>query len=183
MLEAAVELADRFIENGNIVSTRGRNGAENHNYVAKYANTSSLPLMVMIDEDSASASEIFAGAIRDNNRGLIVGRTSYGKGTVQGVFHNEAGAGGVRLTVSKFYAPTGYAISARGIEPHVFFEPHSEEQQILVAKPLPISEDPAERSAMRRDRRVQRQQAEDVDLQKAIVEAQQRLSKSFARAN
>ncbi len=177
LLEAAVELADRFIERGNIVSTRGRNGAENHNYAAHYANTTKIPLMVMIDEDSASASEIFAGAIRDNERGLIVGRTSYGKGTVQGVFHNDSGAGGIRLTVSKFYAPTGYAISSRGIIPHIEFESGKSPKETLVAKPIVLPEDPAERSAMRRTQRIERQQAEDIDLQRAVVEAQRQLAR------
>jgi carboxyl-terminal processing protease len=186
LLEAAVELADRFIENGSIVSTRGRNGAENHNYAAQMPNTTSMPLMVMIDEDSASASEIFAGAIRDNNRGVIVGRTSYGKGTVQGVFHNDSGSGGIRLTVSKFYAPTGYAISHRGIEPHIVFPSHKESETSTMAKPSidkasneyfvskvgpnGSASNPS-RFADRRKERLQRQQLEGEDLQQAIAEA------------
>jgi len=122
LLDASVEIADMFISSGIIVSTRGRNGQENHNYSAHMSGTWDLPLVVMIDEDSASASEIFAGAIRDQGRGLIVGRTSYGKGSVQGVFHNDQGNGGMRLTVSKFFSPSGNAISDRGIQPNLVFE-------------------------------------------------------------
>jgi carboxyl-terminal processing protease len=119
LLESAVELADEFLSQGRIVSTRGRNGEENRNYAAKPQGTWDLPLVVLIDGDSASASEIFAGAIRDHNRGYVVGQVSFGKGSVQGVFHQERGQGGLRLTVSKFYSPSGTAISARGIVPHV----------------------------------------------------------------
>ncbi|MFO0011273.1 MAG: S41 family peptidase [Planctomycetota bacterium] len=119
LLESAVELADEFLSQGRIVSTRGRNGEENRNYAAKPQGTWDIPLVVLIDGDSASASEIFAGAIRDHNRGYVVGQVSYGKGSVQGVFHNERGQGGLRLTVSKFFSPSGTAISARGIVPHI----------------------------------------------------------------
>ncbi len=133
LLDSAVEIADRFLFSGTIVKTRGRNGQENHNYTANVPGTWEVPLMVMIDEDSASASEIFAGAIRDQKRGLIVGRTSYGKGSVQGVFHNELAEGGMRLTVSKFFSPAGYAISARGIIPHISFD-----EPIMVRK-IPVS--------------------------------------------
>ncbi len=122
LLDAAVEIADRFLPSGAIVTTRGRNGQENRSYSAKMPGTWDMPLMVMIDEDSASASEIFAGAIRDHGRGLIVGRTSYGKGSVQGVFQNELTEGGIRLTISKFFSPAGHAISARGIVPHYVFD-------------------------------------------------------------
>ncbi len=119
LLDASVELADQFLAKGAIVSTHGRNGQENHNFTATAPGTWDLPLVVLIDGDSASASEIFAGAIRDHDRGYVVGQTSYGKGSVQGVFHNEHGNGGLRLTVSKFFSPKGTPISARGIEPHV----------------------------------------------------------------
>ncbi len=180
LLDAAVDISDRFLEHGGIVSTRGRNGAENHNFAAHYAGTTRLPLMVMIDEDSASASEIFAGAIRDNNRGMIVGRTSYGKGSVQGVFHNDVGQGGVRLTVSKFFSPTGYAISSRGIIPHVEFPAIEESQEVLVAKPV-LNGDASERSADRRDTRRVRQELDDADLQRAIVEARSMLTRVSSR--
>lgn len=119
LLDAAVEMADQFLARGSIVSTKGRNGQENHNFTATAPGTWDIPLVVLIDGDSASASEIFAGAIRDYDRGYVVGQTSYGKGSVQGVFHNENGKGGLRLTVSKFFSPKGTAISMRGIEPHV----------------------------------------------------------------
>jgi carboxyl-terminal processing protease len=125
LLESAVDLADEFLAQGGIVSTRGRNGEENRNYAAKLPGTWDIPLVVLIDGDSASASEIFAGAIRDHNRGYVVGQVSYGKGSVQGVFHNDRGQGGLRLTVSKFYSPSGIAISARGIIPHIFVQEES----------------------------------------------------------
>ena len=73
----------------------------------------------MIDDQSASASEILAGAIRDNQRGTLVGQTSYGKGSVQGLFHTKSLASGIRLTVSKFYSPSGKAISEQGVQPNV----------------------------------------------------------------
>jgi carboxyl-terminal processing protease len=122
LLDAAVELADQFLEQGTIVSTLGRNGQENQNFTAKRYGTWDIPLVVLIDEDSASASEIFAGAMHDHHRATIVGQTSYGKGSVQGVFHNEHGNGGMRLTVSKFYSPNGTPISMNGIKPNVAVE-------------------------------------------------------------
>ncbi|MBU6237964.1 MAG: S41 family peptidase [Planctomycetes bacterium] len=137
LLESAVDLADEFLSQGGIVSTRGRNGEENRNYAAKLPGTWDIPLVVLIDGDSASASEIFAGAIRDHNRGYVVGQVSYGKGSVQGVFHNDRGQGGLRLTVSKFYSPSGIAISARGIIPHIFVQEESSNapQSLTALKP------------------------------------------------
>jgi len=142
LLDASVEIADMFLASGTIVTTRGRNGQENHNYSAHMHGTWDLPLVVMIDEDSASASEIFAGAIRDQGRGLIVGRTSYGKGSVQGVFHNDQGNGGMRLTVSKFFSPSGNAISDRGIQPNLVFENPAKITQRSASK-IPVSIDSA----------------------------------------
>ena len=89
LLDSSVEVADRFLRQGYIVTTRGRNGVENRNYSARDPQTWDIPLVVLIDGDSASASEIFAGAIRDHHRGMIVGQTSYGKGSVQGLFPTE----------------------------------------------------------------------------------------------
>ncbi|MEX2187992.1 MAG: S41 family peptidase [Pirellulales bacterium] len=123
LLTAAVEIADRFVASGTIVSTRGRSPQEDFNYTAHRVGTWQVPLVVLIDGDSASASEIFAAAIQDNHRGAIVGRRSYGKGSVQGIFPlNLAGlgdSGGIRLTTAKFFAPSGRAISDAGVTPEV----------------------------------------------------------------
>lgn len=137
LLESAVELADYFLVRGGIVSTRGRNTAENRNYTAHAAGTWDVPLVVLIDGDSASASEIFAGAIRDHQRGYIVGQISYGKGSVQGVFPSDRGIGGLRLTVSRFYSPSGTAISQRGITPHVLVpeDPPASPSTLVALKP------------------------------------------------
>lgn len=139
LLDSAVELADYFLTRGSIVSTKGRNGQENHNFTATAPGTWDIPLVVIIDGDSASASEIFAGAIHDHDRGLVVGQTSYGKGSVQGVFHNDHGNGGLRLTVSKFFSPKGTPISARGVTPHIAVEEvetSSERVDIIALKAL-----------------------------------------------
>lgn len=119
LLNSAVEIADKFISNGAIVSTRGRSSRENYDYMAHAPGTWRVPLIVLIDSESASASEIFAGAIRDQRRGTVVGVRSYGKGSVQGIFPLDVARGGVRLTTAKFYSPSGQAISKRGVQPDV----------------------------------------------------------------
>ena len=119
LLSAAVELADRFLREGRIVTTRGRNIRENFDYVAHSPGTWDVPLALLIDEDSASASEIFAGAICDNRRGWIVGENSYGKGRVQGIFRMQTAKFGLCMTTSEFFSPSGAAINAKGIRPHV----------------------------------------------------------------
>ncbi len=115
LLPASVDVADRFISSGIIVSTKGRNPMEDFTHRAKAANTWRVPLIVLVDENSASASEIFAAAIRDHQRGTIIGSRSYGKGSVQGIFPLNVSGGGVRLTTAKFYSPTGKAINQVGV--------------------------------------------------------------------
>ncbi|MFM8578386.1 MAG: S41 family peptidase [Planctomycetaceae bacterium] len=117
LLSAGVDAADLFLERGLVVATRGRSSEEDFNYTATRSGTWRLPLVVLIDGDSASASEIFAGAIRDHRRGTIVGSRSYGKGSVQGIFPMEVGGVGIRLTTAKFYSPAGSPFSGVGVEP------------------------------------------------------------------
>lgn len=119
LLTAAVELADKFVEQGAIVSTRGRSDGEDFDYRAHRAGTWRVPLVVLIDGDSASASEIFAAAIRDNRRGTIVGDRSFGKGSVQGIFPMAHSGAGIRLTTAKFYSPLGREIDKVGVTPDV----------------------------------------------------------------
>ena len=113
-MSAATEMIDRFLDQGlGIVYTEGK-ASPRRDYVSKYdGEYRNWPIAVLIDESSASASEIFAGAMQDNDRGLIVGRRSFGKGLVQEEFevpNSNEGAGALRLTVARFYTPSGRAI-------------------------------------------------------------------------
>ncbi len=119
LLKAAVDVADRFVYDGLIVATRGRSPREDFDHKGEVAGTWRVPLVILIDHDSASASEILAGAIRDHNRGTVVGEKSYGKGSVQGIFPLAASNVGIRLTTAKWYTPSGQAISGSGIKPDV----------------------------------------------------------------
>jgi len=119
LLTAAVEAADRFLSQGPIVATRGRNAQEDYDYRAHAVGTWQIPLVVLIDQDSASASEIFAAAISDQQRGTLIGQRSYGKGSVQGIFPLQSARAGVRLTTARFYSPSGKPISRSGIAPHL----------------------------------------------------------------
>ena len=119
LLTTAVDAADLFINRGLIVSTRGRNAQEDFTYTARSGGTWSVPLVVLIDENSASAAEIFAGAIRDHRRGTLVGSRTYGKGSVQGIFPLSVVGAGVRLTTARFYSPTGRPFNRVGVEPDV----------------------------------------------------------------
>jgi carboxyl-terminal processing protease len=119
LLVTAVEVANLFLDRGIIVSTHGRSPQEDFTYTAHEEGVWRVPLTVLIDQDSASAAEIFAGAIRDHHRGAIVGVRSYGKGSVQGIFPLENSTSGVRLTTAKFYSPSGRPYSRVGVEPDV----------------------------------------------------------------
>jgi len=119
LLVTAVEAVDKFVDQGVIVSTRGRSVQEDFTYSARQVGTWRVPLVVMIDEDSASAAEIFAGAIHYHHRGTVVGTRSYGKGSVQGIFPLSLSGAGLRLTTSKFYSPDGLPYSHVGVEPDV----------------------------------------------------------------
>lgn len=117
LLSAAVDVADLFLDRGLVVATRGRSPEEDFNYSAGRPGTWRVPLVIVIDGDSASSSEILAGAIRDHRRGAIVGSRSYGKGSIQGIFPLDSAGVGMRLTTAKFFSPKGLPYSKQGVEP------------------------------------------------------------------
>ena len=133
LLVTSVEVVDKFVQQGVIVSTRGRNVQEKFTYSAHPDGTWRVPLVVLIDEDSASAAEIFAGAIRDHRRGTIIGHRSYGKGSVQGIFPLHSSPAGMRLTTAKFYSPDGRPYSLVGVEPDILVPSHNMRQ---TARPI-----------------------------------------------
>ncbi|MFC1733420.1 S41 family peptidase [candidate division KSB1 bacterium] len=121
-LEGAVDISSEFIEKGEVVSVKKRNPEEDEViYVNERARVISIPLAVLINKGSASASEIVAGAIRDNNRGIIIGETSFGKGTVQEV-DNLVDGSSLRVTIAKWFTPNNVNISEKGIVPDIEVE-------------------------------------------------------------
>ena len=119
LLEQAIKICDFFLDKGVIVSTKGRNKKEGKVVSAKPGTTlGDFPIVVLIDEFSASASEIVAGALKDNKRALVMGKRSFGKGSVQSVITMGDGSG-LKLTVARYYTPSGVSIQARGISPDV----------------------------------------------------------------
>ncbi len=118
-LEGAVDIVSEFVEKGKVVSVKKRNTDEDEViYVTGKARVTKVPLVVLINKGSASASEIVAGAIRDNGRGITMGETSFGKGTVQEV-ENLIDGSSIRITIAKWYTPNNVNISALGITPDV----------------------------------------------------------------
>lgn len=153
LLKAAVDVADKFVMDGMIVATRGRSPREDYDHRGQIAGTWRVPLVVLIDRDSASASEIFAGAIRDHRRGTIVGQRSFGKGSVQGIFPLASTNAGVRLTTAKWYTPSGKAISGEGVSPDILVSANEKQtgarpmsEQVAAADPN--SEDPFMRAGL-----------------------------------
>ena len=118
LLTAAVEVLDRFIDDGVLVSTQGRTPDQNSTYSAQAPGTWRMPMILLTDGDSASASEIVAGAIHDHKRGTIVGRKTYGKWSVQSILPGHAETG-FRLTTAKFYSPSGRTYGKVGIKPDI----------------------------------------------------------------
>jgi carboxyl-terminal processing protease len=119
LLTTCVEISDRFLPCGTIVTTKGRLSADNMQETATYERTWSTPLVVLIDGDSASASEIFAAAVQENGRGIVVGTRSYGKGSVQTHFPLDSASANLRLTTALFYSPNGRKMAGEGVSPDV----------------------------------------------------------------
>ena len=122
LLDQAVEVSDAFLDHGEIVSTRSRKSEDSRRFSAKPGDIASgLPLVVLINEGSASASEIVAGALKDHKRGVVLGIKSFGKGSVQTVIPIES-HGAIRLTTARYYTPSGVSIQAKGITPDIVVE-------------------------------------------------------------
>src|SRR5262245_6737845 len=148
LLQAAVETLDRFINDGVLVSTRGRNADQNWSYTAHRQGTWNIPLVLLIDGDSASASEIVAGAVKDHRRGVIVGRKSYGKWSVQEI-HRVRGNCGLRLTTAKFYSPQGHTLGKIGVRPDVELpEPEKPHHYVRAGNDLDVAADADIRKAV-----------------------------------
>lgn len=141
-LTTAIEVSDRFLPTGTIVSTRGRTDEDNMQETAKFAETWKIPLVVLIDHQSASASEIFAAAIQENGRGLVVGETSYGKGTVQTLFPLNSVTAGLRLTTAKFYSPDGREMAGEGVIPDIKVADTGSDDAAVLQAALEAARDP-----------------------------------------
>ena len=135
LLTSAVQVADDLLEKGRIVSTRGRNPVNDTEFNATPGDLlRGAPVVVIVDAGSASASEVLAGALRDNDRARIVGSRSFGKGSVQTVMPLGNGDA-VKLTTARYYTPSGRSIQARGIDPDVVLKPDSSEPKRVSTTP------------------------------------------------
>ncbi len=122
LLTQAINITDFFLDDGEIVSTKGRKVSETRKFFARKGDeVKGKPIIVLINNGSASASEIFAGALKDHKRAIILGENSYGKGSVQSIIPLKNG-GGMRLTISKYYLPSGKSISEVGVTPDIVVE-------------------------------------------------------------
>lgn len=138
LLDQAVNVSDLFLEKGEIVSTRSRNESDTVKFMANEGDIAKgLPIVVIINEGSASASEIVAGALQDHHRAIILGEKSFGKGSVQTVIPLRD-YGAMRITTARYYTPSGRSIQAKGIEPDIEVKPAKVEE--LESYALNISE-------------------------------------------
>ena len=127
LLTQAIKISDFFLDNGEIVSTKGRKSSENRKWFAKKGDIiNGKSLIVLINYGSASAAEIVAGALKDHKRAILIGENSFGKGSVQSIIPLK-NRGAIRLTISKYYLPSGQSITEVGVTPDIEVAEDSEE--------------------------------------------------------
>ena len=152
LLDQAVAVSDAFLEKGEIVSTRGRRSEDAQRYNARAGDIAGgLPMVVLINGGSASASEIVAGALQDHHRAILLGTRSFGKGSVQTIIP-LAGHGAMRLTTARYYTPSGRSIQAKGIDPDIVvdaakIEKAAEKGEAKAATAADVKRDDAEAGA------------------------------------
>ena len=176
LLDQAVNVSDLFLEKGEIVSTRSRNEDDTIKFTAKEGDIlNGLPIVVIINEGSASASEILAGALQDHHRGVILGEKSFGKGSVQTVVP-LGNYGAMRITTARYYTPSGRSIQAKGIEPDIVVKPAKLEvlenyglnlTEAELSGALKNEEDEKENKKLEKDDKKQKQ-IEDYQLLRAL---------------
>jgi carboxyl-terminal processing protease len=128
LFRSAVQVAELFLSDGVIVLTHSRLRGYNRTYRADNPTALEIPLVVLVDSETASAAEVVAGALKENQRATLVGQTSFGKGSIQALLPLEKIRAGIRITVAKFYSPANYPYTGRGVTPHVVVDAAPEAQ-------------------------------------------------------
>ena len=142
LLDQAIKVTDLFLDKGEIVSTKSRDESRKQRFFAKKGDiTNGIEIIIITNGGSASASEIFAGALGDNKRATIIGTQTYGKGSVQSIIPLGSGDGAIRLTTGKYYTPNDISIDKIGIKPTYLIENQitetdEEDLQLIYAKKL-----------------------------------------------
>jgi carboxyl-terminal processing protease len=136
LLDQAVQVSDDLLNGGEVVSTRGRHAEDTQRYDAHGGDiTDGKPIVVLVNGGTASASEIVAGALQDHHRAIVLGMTSFGKGSVQTIIPLGEGGGALRLTTARYYTPSGHSIQAQGIIPDIAVAAGNEDDIPKIARP------------------------------------------------
>jgi carboxyl-terminal processing protease len=141
LFDVGVEVARRFLASGIIVSTQHADSRLNTTYHARNLDAWGMPLVVLVDGNTASSAEVLAGALKDNRRAKLIGQTTFGKGYSQILMRLKEGGlpGAVRLTVAKFFSPLGHSYVGRGIAPHIFVNPPDDDSLSRIDHPLELA--------------------------------------------
>jgi carboxyl-terminal processing protease len=165
LFEQAVDVSDLFLEKGEIVSIRGKNLEAVQHFSATPGDIlKGLPLVVLINQGTASSAEIVAGALQDNGRAIIIGDRSFGKGSVQSIFPIPPGYSAIRLTTSRYYTPSGKSIQDKGITPDIVVAEESQKSSLVK-----IKEAPSQSVSVSKETSVDLTKSRAMDLLKAIV--------------
>jgi carboxyl-terminal processing protease len=177
LLDQAIHVADLFLDSGTIATIRGRRGAIEEQVAHAPGTWSGFPIICLVDQQSASAAEILAGALQDHRRAVMVGLPTYGKGSVQTFFDLEDGSG-LKLTTARYYTPSGRSLEGTGITPDIVVDAFAAEEVVAgggapVRPPavLPATSGAAEPN----DARIRERLADDPQFSRALQEARRRL--------
>jgi carboxyl-terminal processing protease len=134
LFHSALQVAERFLTDGIIVTTQSQVRDQNRTYRATNPGALSIPLVVLVDGDTASAAEIVAGALKEHQRATLVGQTTYGKGSIQRVLQLDTVPSGIRVTLARFFSPRGQPYGGNGVTPHI----------VIARAPMSMNDHPLE---------------------------------------